>query len=250
MAGARMGIPRMHFYSDLEPAEAKAMTEAIAVIEKLGGVVVDPADLPSVRVDEGEHSIRAWDLCAGPRNGKGNDSRCSVVLKYGMKRDFNAWLKTLGDSAPVKTLKELRQWNLAHRDEGTMRYGQDELDISDEMVVGADRARYLEDRARDIRLAGAEGIDAAMKQHRLDALLFPSLTGYDIAARPGYPTVIVPFAFIPNAPKTPFPDGFMPEPSPFGVSFTGMACSEPRLIALAYAFEQATKRRVPPELFP
>jgi amidase len=56
----------------------------------------------------------------------------------------------------------------------------------------------------------------------------------------------VPFAFVPNAPGQPFPDGFDAKPSPFGVSFTGMACSEPRLIALAYAFEQATKRRVPP----
>jgi amidase len=58
--------------------------------------------------------------------------------------------------------------------------------------------------------------------------------------------VIVPFGMVPNAPETPFPDGFEAKPAPFGVSFTGMACSEPRLLALAYAFEQATKRRVPP----
>jgi amidase len=51
---------------------------------------------------------------------------------------------------------------------------------------------------------------------------------------------------VPNAPQTPFPDGFDARPAPFGVSFTGMACSEPKLLALAYAFEQATKRRVPP----
>lgn len=68
--------------------------------------------------------------------------------------------------------------------------------------------------------------------------------------RPGYPTVIVPFALVPNEATPPFPDGFEPRPAPFGVSFTGLACSEPRLLALAYAFEQATKRRVPPPLFP
>ena len=67
---------------------------------------------------------------------------------------------------------------------------------------------------------------------------------------PGYPTVIVPFALVANAPTPPLPDGFGARPGPFGVSFTGRACSEPRLIAIAYAFEQATKRRVPPSVFP
>ena len=75
-------------------------------------------------------------------------------------------------------------------------------------------------------------------------------TGAAIAARPGYPTVIVPFGMVPNAPPPPFPPGFDAKPAPFGVSFTGMACSEPRLIELAYAFEQATKRRVPPAAVP
>jgi len=60
----------------------------------------------------------------------------------------------------------------------------------------------------------------------------------------------VPFAFVPNAPTPPFPPGFDAKPSPLGISFTGTACSEPRLIELAYAFEQATKRRVAPGEFP
>jgi amidase len=85
-----------------------------------------------------------------------------------------------------------------------------------------------------------------MKEHRLDALLFPGANGYAIPAKPGYPTIIVPFGFVPNAPTPAFPEGFNANPAPFGVSFTGMACSEARLIELAYAFEQATKRRVPP----
>ena len=84
-------------------------------------------------------------------------------------------------------------------------------------------------------------------QHQLDALLFPGGSGASIAAKPGYPTVIVPFGRVPNAPPAPpFPAGFDAKPAPFGVSFTGWRCSEPRLIELAYAFEQATKRRVPP----
>lgn len=76
------------------------------------------------------------------------------------------------------------------------------------------------------------------------------ITGNAIAAKPGYPTVIVPFGMIPNSPTPPFPEGFKARPVPYGVAFTGTACSEPRLIELAYAFERATKRRVPPPSAP
>jgi amidase len=118
------------------------------------------------------------------------------------------------------------------------------------MDVQADRARYEHDRAKDLELAGTHGIDEAMKTNNLDALLFPGASGAAIAAKPGYPTVIVPFAMVPNAPTPPFPAGFEAKLAPFGVSFTAMACSEPRLIELAYAFEHATKHRVPPPSVP
>jgi amidase len=108
--------------------------------------------------------------------------------------------------------------------------------------------RYEEDRARDIELNGTRGIDAVMDELDLDALLFPGSGGAGIAARPGYPTVIVPWAFVPNDGGPDFPEGFEPKPRPFGVSFTGTACSEPRLLELAYAFEQATLRRVAPRM--
>ena len=183
-------------------------------------------------------------------NGKGKDADCSIVFKYGMKRDFNRWLETLGTSAPVKTLTELRNWNVEHAKAGAVKYGQSNLDISDEMDVERDRPRYEQDRARDIELAGTQGIDAAMKANNLDALLFPGANGAAIAAKPGYPTVIVPFGMVPNAPTPPFPNGFDARPSPFGVSFTGTACSEPRLLEMAYAFEHATRRRVPPAAVP
>ena len=98
-----------------------------------------------------------------------------------------------------------------------------------------------------------------LKAQKLDALLFPGPSGAGIAAKPGYPTVIVPFGlFVPQPPQpggpgpapSPYPDGFKLAPAPYGVSFTGTACSEPRLIELAYAFEQATKKRVPPPSAP
>jgi amidase len=118
------------------------------------------------------------------------------------------------------------------------------------MDVERDRARYEADRAKDIRLAGVHGIDEIMTRERLDAVLFPGSSGAAIAARVGYPTVIVPFGMVPNAPTPPFPPGFDAKPAPYGVSFSGRACSEPRLIELAYAFERATRRRVPPPSAP
>jgi amidase len=186
-----------------------------------------------------------------------------------MKRDFNTWLSSLGAAAPVKTLADLRLWNVAHQRAGAIKYGQALLDISDEMDVRADRARYEADRAKDVRLSATQGIDAAMKANRLDALLFPGTAGASIAAKPGYPTVFVPYGFMepgggrgagagpggaasagtPGGRGEPaYPEGFSPKPSPTGVSFTGMACAEPKLIEIAYAFEQATKKRVPPKL--
>jgi amidase len=262
LKGARIGIPRAFYYEPATPPglkdargglnaeQAKVMAEAIAVLKERGAVVVDPANIPSVVDANPERNFLRWEVCRGTEGPKGKDAHCSVVFKYGMKRDFSKWLASLGPAAPVKTLGELRNWNLARRNAGTLKFGQSQLDNSDEMDVEADRARYLADRAKDIELSGPSGLDAVMRAERLDALLFPMDSGAILSARPGYPTVIVPFALVANAPTPPFPPGFETRQMPFGVSFAGGACSEPRLIELAYAFEQATKRRVPPPLFP
>jgi amidase len=269
LKGARIGIPRAFFYErgkipqragapepgagrgggngdPLTPEQAQAMAEAIAILKQQGAIVVDPVEIPSLATQNPDKNFALWNQCSGLNSVKGRDANCSVVLKYGMKRDFNAFLATLGPSAPVKTLTELREWNITHITAGAIRFGQSQLDISDEMDVQNDRARYEHDRAKDIELAGTNGIDAAMKSNNLDALLFPGASGAAIAAKPGYPTVIVPFALVPVTATPPFPADFNPKPAPFGVSFTGMSCSEPKLLELGYAFEQATKRRVPP----
>lgn len=262
LKGARIGIPRAFYYDKFAPPgdnearggldddQKKVMAEAIEILKREGAVVVDPADIPSVLDPVAANNLLGWNTCSGTGNAKGKDADCSIVFKYGMKRDFNLWLRSLGALAPVKSLTELREWNLAHAKGGAIRYGQSNLDVSDEMNVEADKSRYESDRARDIRLAGEHGIDEVMKAQRLDALLFPGSVGASIAAKPGYPTVIVPFGMTPNAPNPPFPEGFQAKPAPFGVSFTAMACSEPRLIELGYAFEQATRRRVPPSSAP
>jgi amidase len=262
LKGARIGIPRAFFYDRATPPgessprgglnddQKKVMDDAIAVMKGEGAVVIDPADIPSIVDKDPKNNFMTWGMCSGTDNAKGKDADCSVVLKYGMKRDFNKWLATLGASAPVKSLTALREWNVAHQKAGAIKYGQSNLDISDEMDVERDRARYEADRAKDIKLGGTHGIDEVMKAERLDAIVFPAASGAAIAAKPGYPTVIAPFGFAANAPTPAFPPGFNARPSPYGVSFTGMACAEPRLIELAYAFEQATKRRVPPASAP
>ncbi|MGE5326397.1 MAG: amidase family protein [Deltaproteobacteria bacterium] len=265
LKGARIGIPRAFFYDKitppgakqprggLDPAQTRVMDEAITILRQQGAIIVDPVEIPSIVSTVPGENFLLWPTCAGLDNAKGKDADCSIVFKYGMKRDFNKWLTSLGAAAPVKTLTELRQWNIAHQRAGSIKYGQALLDISDEMNVEADAARYRADREKDLRLSATNGIDAVMKKYQLDALLFPGPSSAAIAAKPGYPTVIVPFGLVPNSPAPPaqpFPEGFAPKPAPFGVGFTGMACSEPRLIELAYAFEQATKRRVPPSSAP
>jgi amidase len=250
LKGARIGVPRNATPPGGTPGgggnsgQAKLMAEAIAILRALGAVVVEPADIPSFVAPDRANNFSSFSTCGG-NDTRGKDQNCSIVFKYGMKRDFNAWLATLGPSAPVKTLTELREWNTRHAKAGAIKYGQALLDVSDEMDVAADRTRYEADRAKDLRLSATEGIDAVMKQHQLDALLFAGGVGASVAAKPGYPTVIVPFGFVPVTGT--FPAGFTPKPAPFGVSFAGLACSEPRLLALAFAFEQATKRRVPPQ---
>jgi amidase len=309
LKGARIGIPRKNYYEafdppvvrpepasgaapgggggrggggrgGLNPAQTKVMEDAIAALKAAGATVID-VDIPSMLEKDPKENL----LTAG----------ASSVLNYGMKRDFNKWLASLGPAAPVKSLTELREWNTAHERLGAIKYGQSQLDASDKIDLEKDRAKYEEDRARDIRVYGTNGIDAAVKANNLDALLFPGPASAGIASKPGYPTVLVPFGMIPNPatnfggggrgaggrgdapagrgdapagrgdapggrgtaptetatappapPPLPLPPGFDPKPQPFGVGFTGPACSEPKLLPLAYAFEQATKKRTPP----
>src|SRR5215813_13570875 len=276
LRGARIGIPRAFYYDRIALAgdrpdqpsgigttttitagrgglnadQAKAMVAAIAVLKERGAIIVNPADVPSFAAKNPQENFAAWDFCSGAEHAKGKDEGCSITFKYGMKRDFNAWLKSLGESAPVKTLTELREWNRGHEKAGAIKYGQSRLDISDEIDLARDKARYDADHKKDWLLSRTDGIDGALKANNLEAILTPGGSGAGLAARAGYPIIVVPFAMVANAPTSPFPDGFDAKPAPFGVGFTGAQCSEPRLIELAYAFEQATRKRVSPQATP
>ena len=267
LRGARIGIARAYYFDRLDapapPAAAAAggrgggrgglgaaqtalMNEAIDALKRAGAIIVDPANLPTLVETDPAKNILSFDICSGANNAKGRDASCSVVLKYGMKRDFNVYLATLGASAPVKTLTDLRSYNTAHTRGNAIRYGQSNLDISDEMDVEQDRARYDADRARDVTLAGDRGFKAAIEANRVDALLFPGWNVSNLASRPGYPEIVVPIGLVPAGNTGAFPAGFDPKPSPYSAAFVGLPCTEPRLIEIAFAFEEATKKRVAP----
>ena len=254
LKGARIGIPRVFFYEGRNPgrgglseAQSKSMADAIEVMKQQGAIIVDPVEMPSFVDKDPKNNFLDWPYCSGADQGKGHDENCSVNFKYGMKRDFNNWLLSLGAAAPVKTLHDLQQWNVAHAKAGALRYGQSRIDISDEMDVEADRARNDADVAKDKLLSRDRGIDAVLQANHLDAILTPAASAADLSARAGYPLLVVPFGMVPNTfGQQTFPADFHPLPAPYGIGLTGAACSEPRLFAIAYAFEQATKKRVPP----
>ncbi|MGE5561600.1 MAG: amidase [Chloroflexota bacterium] len=212
LRGARIGVIRGRMSERLDDEEKRLYEAAIETLRAQGAVVIDPVAIPSL-------ADGYWE---------------SNVLTYEFKAALNAYLAALGPGAPVRSLKEIIAFNNANP-EATLRYGQTLL-IAAEATSGtlAD-PEYLLDRLRDIRLTRAEGLDAALDGNRLDALVFPGSRGCWIAARAGYPNVIV-------------PAGYTSDGRPMGIMFGGRAWSEGRLISLAYAFEQATKHRVPPVL--
>ncbi|MGE5243313.1 MAG: amidase family protein [Betaproteobacteria bacterium] len=242
LEGARIGIPDEYYNSS--NAATKAAIDAAVLDLEAAGATVEHTSVPSFA------ELSAFPPCAAREQTHGNDAACSIVLKYGDKRDFNAFLASLGPGAPVHTLTELREFNLAHVADNAIKYGQARLDISDDVDLTRDFDRYMTDRVRDLDLAGTNGIDAALAAGSFDALLFAGARSADLAARPGYPSVTVPYTFVPNVVNPPFPAGFDAKPQPLGMTFTGNACSEPTLIRLAYGFEQATHRRMSPPSAP
>src|SRR5687768_4127696 len=121
LKGARIGVPRA-FYIDrvtlpgesnprggINADQAKLMADALAVLKQHGAVLVDPANVPSLVSTDAKANFLLFDFCSGAEHAKGKDASCSVNFKYGMKRDFNLWLKSLGPTAPVKTLQEHRE---------------------------------------------------------------------------------------------------------------------------------------------
>lgn len=212
LKGARIGIPRDYYFEEMTEERTEIFNAAVRHMKEQGAEIVDPADIPTAR-----------------------DIRYSSVLLNEFKSALNGYLSKLGPGSGIRTLQDIIDFNHAHPTE-TLRYGQSVLLDAQHTTSGAQtEPQYLRDRATDLRLCKEEGLDAAFREHRLDALLFPADFGARITSRAGYPSIVV-------------PAGYTSEGVPFGVTFSGPAFSEPALLRLAYAYEQATRVRRPPSL--
>ena len=201
------------------------MNAAIAVL-RAEGATVEEVPVPTGQLG----SCVAYPIPTG----------CSSVLLYGQKRDLNAYLASTPD-APMNDIAEIVAFNSTYVP--PMKYGQAIFQAAAQVDVtpgSADTARYQADRAYD--LANSRGpLDAIYEQY--DAILASGNSFAGTPAKAGYPSITVPGGFVPPA----FP---VANPFPSGVTFSGPAFSEPKLIGYAYAFEQATRHRVPPASTP
>ncbi len=249
LVGARIAVPPF-------PANrADVMNAAIEVLRNEGAhVELIPALAPQLPSCD----PNVYPTPPGPTPPQ--TLRCSTVLNYGFKRDLNSYFAAhVSPTAPVKSLQDVIDYNVAHAP-GSIKYGQTLALFSQRFDVtpgSADTIRYLADRAEDLARArgaldavynGPDGVRGTSDD--FDAILFSANSGAGTPAKAGYPSIVVPGGFFVNAPTPPFPDGFDAKPGPTGVTFSGRAFSEPRLIGLAYAFEQATQHRQPPASTP
>jgi len=229
LRGARIGVARAKFfgYSDVTD---KLVNDAIDAMKAQGAVIVDPANIETA--------------------GKFDDSELDVLL-YELKADLNAYLAGLGPTAPVRTLQNIIDFNENHRAQEMPWFGQ-ELFIQAQAKGPLTDKKYRDALAKDLRMSRTDGIDATMKKYKLDAIVAPTgspawvtdpvngdhFTGASStpAAVAGYPNINVPAGYSHDL--------------PVGISFFGRAYSEPTLIKIAYAYEQATKHRRAPKLIP
>jgi amidase len=228
LRGARIGVLRKTF--GFSAAVDKLMESALEAMKKQGAILVDPVEITTL--------------------GKFGDSEFTVFM-YELKSDLNAYLVRLGASAPVKTLKEIIDFNERNREKEMPYFGQENF-LKAEGKGPLTSKEYLDALEKNHKLARKEGVDAVMDKFKLDAIVAPTggpawLTdpvngdsfgggSSDSAAVAGYPNINVPAGFVFGL--------------PVGISFFGRAWSEPVVIKLAYAFEQASKVRKAPRFLP
>ena len=228
LRGARLGVLRAEF--GFHPEVDKVMATALEDLKRLGAELIDPVTLPGSR-EIGRNEL--------------------TVLLYELKADLNAYLASLGQGAAVKSLKEIIAFNEKNADREMPWFGQD-LFIQAEAKGPLTTKEYLDAKKKNLQATRDKGIDATMKKHRLDAIIAPTggpawatdwVNGDHFsggssgpAAIAGYPNITVPAGYVHGL--------------PVGISFFGRPWSEPVLLRLAFAFEQASMHRLPPKFIP
>ncbi len=249
LKGARIGVPSdpsdaaNDFYYGAFPQRAAAvMREAVTVLEREGATVVR-ANIPT----EGWIGGPGTEMAILNRNlesaTKNQPTRRPIVFVYELKHDLNLYLRDWATGTEMHSLADIIAFNAEHADRA-LRFGQDIFLAAEATRGDLSELEYISARQMDLRASRTLGLDAYMDEHRLDAVLFPAATGAAIAAKAGYPSVQVPAGFVAGIRDKETPD------YPYGATFTGRAWSEPVLLRLAYAFEQATQARRPPPGLP
>ncbi|MBK8900019.1 MAG: amidase [Anaerolineaceae bacterium] len=225
--GARIGVARDLFF--FSPETTEIANTAVAAMQAAGAVIIDPLTIPPELLDDGGAEFN--------------------VLLYEFKDGINKYLSRLGPGAP-QTLADLIAFNIAHADQEMLYFGQEIFELAQTFGPLTDPA-YLEALQKS-HFAAIEGINQLMDDHNLAAIVAPTgspawptdLVNGDhflggsssLAARAGFPLLSVPAGFSFGL--------------PVNITFMGRAFSEPKLIALAYAFEQATQVRQAPQFMP
>jgi amidase len=249
LKGARIGVPsdpddplNDPYFGKLAPRSKDVMAQAIKVLEDLGATIVRAAIAPIGWMGGPGTTMAVLNRNPLSRD-KGSASSSSVVFLYELKHDLNLYLRDWATSTKVKTMADIIAFNQANADK-CLRFGQDLFLASQATKGDLSELEYKSARAMDLMAAKERGLDAYMSQHKLDAVVFPGVSGSGIAAKPGYPSVQVPAGLISGVGDKDTPD------YPLGLTFTGRAWSEHKLLRLAYAYEQATNLRKPPPNLP
>src|SRR5262249_1505938 len=174
---------------------------------------------------------------------KGETATPPIVFLYELKHDLNAYLRDWAVGTKIKTMADIVAFNQANADKA-LRFGQDLFLAAEDTRGDLSELEYRSARAMDLKAAQSLGLDAYFSRHKLDAVIFPGTAGASIAAKAGYPSVQVPAGFVGGADGKETPD------FPIGLTFTGRAWSEAKLLRLAYAYEQASQVRRPPPGLP
>ena len=250
LKGARIGVPsdpsdpaNDFYYGALPQRAAAVMREAIAVLEREGATVVR-ANIPT----EGWIGGPGTEMAILNRNPesptKNQAARRPIVFVYELKHDLNLYLRDWATGTGIQSIADIIAFNAGNADRA-LRFGQDIFLAAEATRGDLSELEYISALQMDLRASRTLGLDAYMGEHRFDAVLFPAMSGAAIAAKAGYPSIQVPAGFIAGIGDKKTPD------YPYGATFTGRAWSEPILLRLAYAFEQATQaRRLPPGLPP
>jgi amidase len=226
LRGARIGVARKDF-TGYSAATDKVFEAALDLMKRQGATIVDPADIVTA--------------------GKTGDTEFDVLL-YEFKADLNAYLGQLKPNVRIRSLADVIAFNTQNAARELKFFGQEIMEMSQKKGLLTEK-KYLDALAANHRLMRAQGIDATLKKHRLDAIVAPTQAPADLidlvngdaggrgsftspAAVAGYPHVTVPMGFVHGL--------------PVGISFVGTAWTEPTLLKLAYAFEQAAPARRKP----